>query len=71
MGLLEKIADERVRHTPATGFNLVGFDDEKPMGEMLFLVGHFDSREAAEQELQRRVREGTGRGLAIFAWDDF
>ncbi|MBK7583822.1 MAG: hypothetical protein IPI67_26970 [Myxococcales bacterium] len=39
--------------TPATGFNLVGVDEYEPMGEELFLVAHYEDKQAALAALRR------------------
>lgn len=70
MEILEKIAEDRFRHTPATGFNLVAFRDDAPLCEMLYLVAHHETREAAEREMGRRKAEGFRDSMAIYSADD-
>lgn len=53
--------------TPKTGFNLVGVDDFEEPGEELYLVGHFDTREAADAAKTDRLRKNPDEVLHIYA----
>jgi len=55
MGDLEKRLAAKEKLTPKAGFNLVGVDDFEPAGDDLFLVGHYETRDEAEAEMDRRL----------------
>ena len=50
MNYFEKALKEKEEMTPETGFNIVLFDDFAPVGEMLTLVGHTETRKEAERK---------------------
>ncbi len=52
--------------TPKTGANLVGVDDFEPAGEELYLVGHFESAEAAERAKVRRLKANPSEALYLY-----
>lgn len=50
MDVLKQLFDMK-RHTPGSGFNLVGLDDHEPAGEQLYTISHHDTRaEAVEAQ---------------------
>jgi hypothetical protein len=44
---VKKMLDDVDRHTPKTGYNLVGIDDFEPFGEQLYTIRHYETYEAA------------------------
>lgn len=47
MKYILKMIEDKNRHTPVSGFNLVGLDDLEPPGEQLYLIGNFPTMEEA------------------------
>ncbi len=58
---------ERREFTPATGANVVGFDDWGKPGEYFYMVGHYDTVEEAEQALAKRLKEKPDEDLLILS----
>lgn len=64
---MEKMMDERESMTPDTGYNLVGFDDFEDPGEMLYLIGHFDTAEEAEAEKKKRLEKNPDEVMYVYS----
>jgi hypothetical protein len=66
---IKKMLDAVERLTPEDGFNLVGVDTFKALGddEELFLVGHYDTEEAAEAEKAARLAKDPDAVLHIYS----
>lgn len=56
--MFDKMMDEIARMTPLEGANLVALDEMAPLGEKLYLLGHFGTKEEAEAEMAARVGDG-------------
>ena len=56
------------RHIPKEGFNLVGVDDFEDVGEQLYLLRHFGTREEAERALEwlQAREDASGDPLHIY-----
>ncbi|MGH9856324.1 MAG: hypothetical protein ACRD4B_00635 [Acidobacteriota bacterium] len=52
---LDKMMADRDKHTPKTGYNLVGIDDFEEPGKQLYLIGHFDTYDWA-LEAQKKYK---------------
>lgn len=68
LSLFEVMAAQKLRFTPKTGYNLVGLDDFEPFGEELYLVGHFATRQEAEQAL--KAERGCHDRIYIYGPDE-
>lgn len=54
MSWISKALDEKESMTPKQGFNVVGLDDSGPPDDWgLYLIGNFDTEEAANQMLEK------------------
>ena len=47
------IFDEKKEMTPKSGYNIVELDDFAPLGEQLTCIEHFETREEAEEFVQK------------------
>lgn len=63
---VDAILAEKEKFTPASGANLVGVDDYEDPGECLYLVGHFATVEAAEQEKANRLAKDPEEKLYVY-----
>jgi hypothetical protein len=63
---IDKMLDAKERMTPTEGFNLVGVDEYEEPGDELYLVGNFLSKNAANLERQRRLKENPTEKLHIY-----
>lgn len=61
MGLVEKALAHKKKFIPKDGFNLVGLDEFESPEEALYLIGHFDTRPAAEKEMAKRASSSADR----------
>lgn len=52
--------------TPAQGFNVVGVDDYEDPGEELYLVGHTETMEEAQELVDQRKRNNPQETLHIY-----
>ena len=58
--------EDRERHTPKEGYDLVGIDDFEPIGEQLYFISHHKTREEAEKALKQRQMENPEEDLVIY-----
>ena len=63
---LDKRLEAKEQFTPETGANLVGLDDFEAPGEELYLVGNFPTKQAAEFERARRLKETPNEKLFVY-----
>jgi hypothetical protein len=63
--MLELMAADMDRHTPETGFNVVGIDDHEVPGEQLYLISHHETLEEAERAATKARR---GHGDAVYVY---
>lgn len=54
---IKKMLDDMDRHTPKTGYNLVGIDDFEPFGEQLYFIRHYETYDAAEAAQEQLTGE--------------
>jgi hypothetical protein len=47
MSLIDKALEDREKHTPKEGYDLVGIDDFEPIGEQLYTISHHETRKEA------------------------
>lgn len=65
--LIARILAEKERFEPERGFNLVGLDEyEREIGEMLYLIGTFPTRRAAQAALEARRRADGDEVMYIY-----
>ena len=72
MNYFEKALKGKEEMTPETGFNIVLFDDFAPMGEMLTLVGHAETRKEAErikEEYQIKAEDGIVYAKEVYIYE--
>lgn len=72
MNYFEKALKEKEEMTPETGFNIVLFDDFAPIGEMLTLVGHAETRKEAErikEEYEIKAEDGIVSGKQVYIYE--
>jgi hypothetical protein len=58
--------EEKKRFIPKSGFNVVGVDDFEPIGEALYLVGHYSDRAKAEARAAAHSKE-SGDACYVYA----
>lgn len=68
MGLMDKMAADKAKHVPESGYNLVGLDDFEDPGEQLYLIGNFPSKEEAQAEMKKRESSKDHNGDRMFIY---
>ena len=68
--MLEAMQRDKERFLPKQGYNVVGVDDFEDPGEQLYLIGHFITRDEADDAMQRFQERNPGHTAHVYGPDD-
>lgn len=62
--------EDRRRHTPKEGYDLVGMDDYEPIGEQLYFISHHKTAKEAIEAFKKRKEKNPNEYLVIYPTTD-
>jgi hypothetical protein len=68
--MLEAMRRNKEKFLPKQGYNVVGVDDFEVPGEQLYLVGHFVTREEADEARKRFEERNPGHEAHVYGPED-